>query len=335
MSIWQSVVFAERALFSDRLFLTRIVRQTELGSPTFVRLRLSLMARPRPLLFALVAFVQARLTELEFCKHKKQFLCEAAFLFYYFGVIFMLDTKKPIALLGVDAKERFGNILSLLGFNVIFMSSDIRLATPVSSHADMLAFKIENKIACNLEYFNAHRDIFEQIEAYGYEINSFDFAIGEKYPNDVALNQAIIKKYVLGLKSACTNKLLDLTSNMGYEYLSIKQGYSKCSTLILDDNAVISADDGIISAASKIGVDTLKISNGVNNISLLGYDYGFIGGASFTFNKNVYFFGNIDLHADAKKIRSFCESHGFSIISLDNNKLCDVGGAIILPNLKS
>ena len=37
VSIWQSVVFAEKALFLVRLFLTLTVRQTELGSPTFVR----------------------------------------------------------------------------------------------------------------------------------------------------------------------------------------------------------------------------------------------------------------------------------------------------------
>jgi hypothetical protein len=37
VSIWQSAVFVEKALFSVRLFLTLTARQTEAGSPTFVR----------------------------------------------------------------------------------------------------------------------------------------------------------------------------------------------------------------------------------------------------------------------------------------------------------
>ncbi len=37
VSIWQNAVFAERVLFSVRLFHTRNVRQTELGSLTFAR----------------------------------------------------------------------------------------------------------------------------------------------------------------------------------------------------------------------------------------------------------------------------------------------------------
>ena len=37
VSIWQSAVFAERVSFSDRLFPTHIVKQTEHGSPIFAR----------------------------------------------------------------------------------------------------------------------------------------------------------------------------------------------------------------------------------------------------------------------------------------------------------
>ena len=34
---WQSAVYVEKVLFSVRTFLTPTVRQTELGSPIFVR----------------------------------------------------------------------------------------------------------------------------------------------------------------------------------------------------------------------------------------------------------------------------------------------------------
>ena len=92
VSLWQSAVSVERALFLDRQFPTLIARRTELGSPISARLRLWLTVHPRPLLFALVACAPVRLPEFnlwfspstsvagKYLQIKKQFL--TAFLFY-------------------------------------------------------------------------------------------------------------------------------------------------------------------------------------------------------------------------------------------------------------
>ena len=71
VSIWQNVAYAERELFSDRQFPTLTVRQTEPGSPISARLEQSLTAHLRPLLFAPVACVPARLTERNFIRQNK------------------------------------------------------------------------------------------------------------------------------------------------------------------------------------------------------------------------------------------------------------------------
>ena len=246
----------------------------------------------------------------------------------------MTDKSKPIALIGEDAKERFDNALSQIDINVVYLPRDDRLALPVSSHADMLILKLNDKIICNNDYYKSNIEIFNRIKNFGYQIIPMDFNLSSKYPDDVTLNQAIIGKYVWGLKTACKNNILAYIEESGFEYFNVKQGYAKCSTLILNENAIISSDESIIKAANTIGIDTLKIENTDGNISLSGYNYGFIGGASFVCDNTVYFFGNLDLHSNNKEIRSFCESHGSSVISLDKDMLCDVGGAIILPCLK-
>ena len=61
-------MYAVRALPLDTTFLTLTVRQTELGSLTFVRLRLLLTEQTRPFRFALVAFAPVRLSALNYKK---------------------------------------------------------------------------------------------------------------------------------------------------------------------------------------------------------------------------------------------------------------------------
>ena len=246
----------------------------------------------------------------------------------------MTNRQKPLALIGADAKNRFDNFLAKLDIKTVYLPSDNRLALPVSSHSDMLVFKLEDIIVCNTDYHNKNIEIFNQIKDYGYKILPTDFKVFSKYPNDISLNQALIGKYVVGLKEACEKSILEIIEKRGYEYLNIKQGYAKCSTLVLNEHAIISADKNIIECAKNIGCDMLKIENNEGAIAINDYNYGFIGGASFVYENSVYFFGNLDLHPECKKIRSFCESHGFSTVSLDNDILYDVGGAIILPYLE-
>ena len=239
--------------------------------------------------------------------------------------------NKPLVLIGENASNDIINELINQNLDVIILPSDNRLASPVSSHADMLLFVLDNIIFCNEAYYENNKPIFNKIKEYGYKINQLEFEVSDKYPNDVALNQAVLNKNIFGFKNSCAKSILEYADSNGYTYHSIKQGYAKCSTLILGDKAIISADTGIITLAEKLGVNSLKIKNTPEDITLDGYNYGFIGGASTTFEKTVFFFGDITLHSYGDKITSFCHDNGFKTVSLGKNPLCDIGGAIILP----
>ena len=90
---------------------------------------------------------------------------------------------------------------------------------------------------------------------------------------------------------------------------------------------MITADASIAKKATEMGVDVLLIQAG--HISLLGYDYGFIGGcASFAPRQNidtVFFCGDVSQHPDYNRISVFFQANGLSIINLSNFGLCDVG----------
>ena len=76
------------------------------------------------------------------------------------------------------------------------------------------------------------------------------------------------------------------------------------------------------------GCDVLLIQPG--HIDLPGYDYGFIGGASFVYENKVIFFGNIEGHPDYTEIRDFIDEAGYEMIYEKNTQLTDLGGAVVL-----
>lgn len=241
--------------------------------------------------------------------------------------------RKPLALIGKNSDADIIPALKNQNFDVILLPADNRLAYQVSSHADMLIFTVDGTVFCNEEYYQKYTSIFDLIKNHGYEINRSKFDVSAEYPNDVALNQAVVKKNIFGYEKSCAKSILRYAKSQGYIYHPIKQGYAKCSTLILGDKAVISADLGIIKLAKKLGVNTLQIKNSIDEIRLDGYNYGFIGGASAVYGDKVFFFGDILLHSQGKEIKEFCHSNGFTAISLTDKTLCDIGGAIILPDI--
>ena len=67
-------------------------------------------------------------------------------------------------------------------------------------------------------------------------------------------------------------------------------------------------------------------------VSLDGYDYGFIGGASVYIKdkKTLLFFGDITAHPDYSAIKDFCERKGVKIDYIKGIKLTDIGGAVFI-----
>ena len=243
------------------------------------------------------------------------------------------NTLPPLALIGANANEFIKSGFESNGFHVISLPADKRLAPQVESHADMLISVIDDTVFCNGEYYKNNIKIFDLLTEYRYQINASDFLVSNIYPGDVALNQAIVGKRIIGRADSCAESILKYADSHKYEYHSIKQGYAKCSALILGEKAIISADTGIISIAERLGIDTLKIENSASDVTLDGYDYGFIGGASAVYEDKVIFFGDITRHSQGKEIVDFCNKHGFLTTSLGDKRLCDIGGAIILPCL--
>ncbi len=244
-----------------------------------------------------------------------------------------MNNKKALALVGEDAPRDVLAALFSLGFELCVLPCHTRLAVPVASHADMLFFNADGKIFCPREYIKGKKELKKQLALRGYKVISCRTRLAERYPDDIAFNFATLGTRVVGRADKMAKRMSKYLQKHGFELINVKQGYAKCSTVVLGESAAITADKHIAKAMQESGADVLKILNSQSAVKLEGYDYGFLGGACGVFESTVYFTGSLDQHPNGAEIKTFCQSHGFDIISLSQNQLTDIGGIIFLPDI--
>lgn len=151
--------------------------------------------------------------------------------------------------------------------------------------------------------------------------------VGRTYPDDIRYNACSTGKFFIHNLRYTDAGLLKKAGELGLKAVDIAQGYAKCSIVAVDEDSIITYDDGIADACRKAGMNVLKIRPGF--ISLPGYDTGFIGGCSGRLPDEIVFNGNLKEHPDYEAIRSFTESRGLPCRYFESYRLTDIGTVII------
>lgn len=210
---------------------------------------------------------------------------------------------------------------SSVGIKVI-KSEKLHVDTPIQYHTDMQVIHLgDNSFLVEKSCESIKKSLIDV----GAKVILSNKSLSTNYPNDIALNALIINKYVVGNIQYLDKNIINL-QRKDYKLINVKQGYSRCSTAIINNNAIITADKSI-QKALKDKIDILFINNG--DIILKGYNYGFIGGSCGLIDKDIIlFFGNIKKHKDYEKIQSFIRNYGIYIECTGKNKLEDIGGIV-------
>ena len=230
-----------------------------------------------------------------------------------------------LAFLSSNSPENIIQALLKAGIEVETLPPFPVLQKPVASHADMLLLTCEKTLFVHKDYIFSSDQALKNAFS---DIILIDEPISSEYPHDILLNVAIVGGEVFTNTKFASKTVLTFLEKQGKRIHNVKQGYAHCSTCIVSDNAIITADSGIADAAQSVNIDVLKISAG--NISLSGYDHGFIGGASGCDSKRVYFCGLLESHPDGESIKAFCQKHGKDAVELSSSPLVDVGGILLV-----
>jgi len=202
-----------------------------------------------------------------------------------------------------------------------------RLDAPVAAHADMLLCVIEKNLFCYKDYYQENIGLFNKIEKEGYKVIQIEKECNKLYPKDIALNVLIIGNMLFCNKKYTASEILEFAEKNKYIIINVNQGYSACSTLVVDKKTVITADIGIKRALEKENIEVHLIC--AKEIKLPGYDCGFIGGSGVVIGDTLYTFGSISNLSDAVKIENALTGKNIKIKEIIPDDVCDFGGVKI------
>ena len=156
-------------------------------------------------------------------------------------MIAVIDPRMPCA-----AKARLKEICEVVELPP-FSALDIRVA----SHPDMLLFRLDEKLFVSRAYYRvAKSEVDRIIDTTALSLILTDDKFGCYYPDDIKFNAFIISDHLVGNTEHISGEIRKHANNGGIKQANVKQGYSKCSTVVLE-NAVITADSGIYKTACR------------------------------------------------------------------------------------
>ena len=208
---------------------------------------------------------------------------------------------------------------SLSEFEIIWLPDNPFVDKRLSGHADLSVFNLNNSALFTIDYY---KDI-----DFGTNTIFINEKIGSLYPDDVKLNICLVGDVIIVNREFMSETVLNyMFAASDYKYINVKQGYTKCSTLVLNSDTIITSDPGIHREAIKNNIHSLKISPGY--IDLEGFDYGFIGGSGFVIDNILYLTGTIDKLPEKNEIFKLCADNNIDIKYLTNLNIFDIGGAV-------
>lgn len=222
--------------------------------------------------------------------------------------------------------EKFEKELRLCGLNVIKIRKNKNLYTAISSHADIFVCPISNIIVIE---GNTYDENYDYLKDFGYKLVKSKEIKNSKYPHNVKLNLAYTGKYAIHNFKYTDENLLNIIEENSIETLNINQGYSKCSILIVDEESIITSDEGIYNSL-KGKLRCLLIESG--HIELKTLNYGFIGGTSGRYKDEIWFYGDVSKHPSYEYIKKFIENRCLKIRFFKNFPLEDIGSILFFES---
>ena len=148
--------------------------------------------------------------------------------------------------------------------------------------------------------------------------------VKNRYPYSAVYNAVITEKYIIHSKKITDNKIKETFPN--HEIINVKQGYTRCSLLALDDKNYLTSDNGILKVLKEYGFNVLYVEPG--EILLPGFKNGFFGGTAGMLGDKVLLTGSLKYINGGEEVKHFIKSAGFDLLELYDGPLFD-GGSII------
>lgn len=222
----------------------------------------------------------------------------------------------------ISCQEKYN--LENLGCTVIICPPSALLYPAICGHPDILIHLLnDDKILVHKDLDESFIQLLKKINLnIEYTVNS----LNKSYPYDICLNAVSLKDYFIHNLNFTDKTLLANFSSK--KLINVKQGYTKCSTAIINDNAIITSDLSIAKALEKEPIDVLLLPPG--DILLPGLNYGFIGGTCGKLEDTIVFYGTLEKYKYGSLVLDFLHKHKVKPFYLSDSPLIDRGSILIL-----
>jgi hypothetical protein len=228
-------------------------------------------------------------------------------------MLIFIDKKTPQP--AKAALQIYGEVVEFFTQNLTYEA--------ISGHPDIFITQVDDRIivAPNLPMFFQNLLTENKIS-----FTKGEKPVGSRYPETSFYNAVITKNFIIHQTNQTDDSILRLC--LQKVKISVKQGYTRCNLISLNEKKMITSDQGIYQELTKKGIETLFVDP--RGIKLHGFDYGFFGGTCGILGNKLFIIGNLRFFAEGRIVRDFIENSGMEVIELYKGPLFDGGGIFFI-----
>ena len=215
------------------------------------------------------------------------------------------------------------NELQKRNVKLVFCPKDKNLYEAISCHPDIQLHIIDKSTV--IVHKDFPKNLIDELKDLNIKVFKSSKSLKDNYPYDIMLNALNIGDYFIHKLNFTDKNLLDLVKSK--KLINTNQGYTKCSSAIVSDKAIITSDTSIRDALRITDIDVLFLPPG--DIILPGLDYGFIGGTCGLIDKSTLaFFGDLSYYKHGEAVLEFLKKHNVNPLYLRKGPLIDRGSIL-------
>lgn len=215
------------------------------------------------------------------------------------------------------ASDSFKEFLENEGISYLLSKDNPNLDPRIADHPDLSLFVLdEDNIVVASEVYDHYR---ENIKGKNFIRGG---EVASKYPKDAIYNLVRFENFYIH-NSHTEENIVKFFRENHVENLIVNQGYTRCSTIVLN-YCLLTSDYGIYkSLKDEVKIRLLE----EDKIYLDGFDKGFIGGACGLYGNKLIFTGDISKHKSYDVILGEAKKEGVEI-RYPQGDLVDLGSLL-------
>ncbi len=210
-------------------------------------------------------------------------------------------------------------------YHILEFSAKNVVEEPLHGHPDIFLAQINEKLIIAP---NSPKYIFDYLHTHSILYQMGKENVGFSYPEIAKYNVSANQNLILCNSTICDSEILNYSKNL--EIINVKQGFCRCSTLILEEDVFITSDQGIFKVLKNRNLEVHYFSD--TNIFLPGYRHGLLGGCLGIDkeSRRVVVSGSLDTLENGNELRLMLQNLAYDVLELGNKCLLDVGGFFII-----